>query len=105
MTKSAQRHTLHSFHQRLSSCRHRFSRVAVGKAAAATLLIGPSLFGDPLAGESNHRGEKGTKTDTAHRSNKQGTNERSVQLPRMRTADTDKTLIYNAIHIQRLEAA
>jgi hypothetical protein len=55
------------------------------QSPAVTILIGPSLFGDPLARESNHRSENLARTDTTNRRDKDGMNGRPAQPFRKRT--------------------
>jgi hypothetical protein len=78
------------------------------QSPAVTILIGPSLFGDPLARESNHRSENLAGTDTTDRRDKDGMNERPAHpsacaLTRMRASDTSKTLTYDPIHILKVK--
>jgi hypothetical protein len=78
------------------------------QSPAVTILIGPSLFGDPLAGESNHRSENLARTtqqtDVTKTSwTEDGRNPSACALPRIKTRETSKTLMYNSTHIQKVK--
>jgi len=79
------------------------------QSPAVTILIGPSLFGDPLARESNHRSENLAGTDTTDRRDKDGMNGSPAQPFRTRTDENEdewykqNTNIYCHTHILKVK--